>query len=309
MISLLRLRARLAAQVLMTIGLPLCCAAAVAAPAADDEVWKGINSSFNTPLTSFLDGTAEESVSVRASFDLPLKPPSSSPVGSGRQGEPGSSPTVSVGFKYVPLTSWFLAMNFIKFVKPERQFAWHPDFTYAFGYDDWRPYTLSLQYANFGGNRLNPDKSRGEVRTRFSEGTWTLGFKFPMPSALEPYFLLQPDHAVGCNLGLNYTPRYADAATNSTLSGKRTITLGCKYSLPNNWYATMAATHYPNRGQQQPWNGDFTYGFGYFDWRPGSWSIQYNNYSGNRFPWRDRVEGTGRLRDGSLSLSTSRNFL
>ncbi|MEN9627047.1 MAG: hypothetical protein RJA10_273 [Pseudomonadota bacterium] len=290
-------------------GLMLAAAPSGAAPDSNDEIWKGIFSSFDTPLTRFLDGTADESLSLRLSFDLPLKAGSEAPAGSGRQGEPGTSPTVTVGFKYVPLTAWFLSMNFTRYLKPERQFAWHPDFTYVFGYDDWRPYTLSLQYANFGGNRLSPDRSKGEVHTRFNEGTWSLGFKFPMPSVLEPYFLVGQDHVVGCNTAFNYTPRYADLASNSTLRGKRTLSLGCKYGLPNNWYATVAITHHLKASQQQPWNGDYTYGFGYFDWRPGSWSIQYNNYSGNRFPWRKRVDGTGRLRDGSLSLSTSRNFL
>ena len=38
--------------------------------------------------------------------------------------------------------------------------------------------------------------------------------------------------------------------------------------------------YYPFPFQQQPWDPDFTYGFGFFDWHPGSISIQYNKIHG-----------------------------
>jgi hypothetical protein len=48
---------------------------------------------------------------------------------------------------------------------------------------------------------------------------------------------------------------------------------------------------------------------GYFDWHPGTWSVQYNNYSGNRFPWNPKSPQTGRLKDGSISISIGANWL
>ena len=59
---------------------------------------------------------------------------------------------------------------------------------------------------------------------------------------------------------------------------------------------------------QQPWDPDFTYGFGLFDYRSNRVSIQYSNYSGNRFPWRKSKAGTGRFKDGGLLVSWSKGF-
>jgi hypothetical protein len=291
----------------------LACAttatAAMAAPVAENEVWKGVFSSFATPLDSLINGTAEESLSWRASFDLPMAPGSSPGAGAGTSGTASKSATIGLGLKYVPLTSWFFAANFSHYIRPELQKAWNPDFTYAFGYDDWRPYTLSAQYANYGGNRLRPNEAKGEKYTYFQRGTWNVGFKFPLPEMLESVLLRDADDAMGCNTGFNYTPEWVDGATNSTRSAKRTLALGCKYSLKNNLYVNFGLTKFLKKGQQQPFDPDYTYGFGYFDWRPGAWSIQYNNYSGNRFPWKTRSKGTGTFRDGSISISTSGNLL
>ncbi len=71
------------------------------------------------------------------------------------------------------------------------------------------------------------------------------------------------------------------------------------------WYFDVNVFCYPKSGQQQPWDPDYTYGFGFPDWHPGSFSIQYNNYSGNRFSSEDRAENTGKFRDGTITASWS----
>jgi hypothetical protein len=74
------------------------------------------------------------------------------------------------------------------------------------------------------------------------------------------------------------------------------------------WYATSTLNYYPVASQQQPWDPDYTYGFGYFDFHPGKLSVQYNNYSGNRYPWRQRGAHTGTFAWGGLSLSWGYGF-
>jgi hypothetical protein len=66
--------------------------------------------------------------------------------------------------------------------------------------------------------------------------------------------------------------------------------------------------YYPDKTQQQPWNPDYTYGFGFFDWHPGTISVQYNNYSGNRFKLSDRAAGTGHFQNGSISVAWSKSW-
>lgn len=284
-------------------------AAAAQAEAPESEVWKGIASSFSMPLHHFLDGTAQESLNLRLAADLPLDSDATSRPGLRSQGDAPSSPTLRLGLRYVPLTYWFADVNLIKYLRPGQQQPWNPDFTYSFGYDDWHPYTLSLVYSNHGGNRLDPDRARGERVTRFDEGTWSLGFKFPMPEALRPVFLIRERDSIGCQTSLNYARRYTDARSGERLHDKRSLALGCRYSFDNGWHFDFKLLSYPVGRQKQPWDPDFTYGFGYFDWRPGTVSLQYANHSGNRFPGNPRSPGTGRLRDGSLTLSWNTNLL
>ena len=290
----------------------LLASATLAAAEEGDAVQKGIASSFATPLGQLLDGTADESLSVRLAVDVPmvvLQPGSAGAgTGAGRQGTPPSSPTLQLGLKYVPLTSWFLAANFLRYVRPNLQKTWNPDFTYAFGYDDWHPYTFSAQYANYGGNRLQPDSGKGEQRTDFMGGTWNAAFKFPLPESLNDLFLISAENSIGCATGVSLTPRYTDSASNSVRNFKRTAALGCKYSFAGNWYFNFSINKFLVKSQQQPWDPDFTYGFGYSDWRPGTLSVQYNNYSGNRFAWHTPSPGTGRFSNGSITFSTSFAF-
>lgn len=297
----IRRRALLAGAVLVPA---LLSAPVHAEPAPDDEAWKNVFSSFSTPLSKLVDGSAEESLSYRLAFDLPADN-----AGIDLGGGPSKSSTVQLGLKYVPLTSWFVNVNLFKFVQPDLQKPWNPDFAYSFGYDDWRPYTFSAQYSNNGGNRFNPDPSKKERRTDFLSGGLNVSFKFPLPKLLHPLLALDENDTVGCSVGMNLSPRYTDLATNSVQKNKKTLSLGCKYALPSNWYFNFSTTKYLTKTQQQPWDGDYTYGFGYFDWRPGSWSFQYNNYSGNRFPWSEKSPGTGRFKDGSFTVSTSGNLL
>lgn len=188
----------------------------------------------------------------------------------------------------------------------EQQQAWNPDYTYVFGYSDWRPYTLSLVYSNYGGNRFNP--SGEEKTTNFKQGTWSLGWKFPITSPFKDWITFTPDGAIGCQLDFNYTPEYFDLASISYKDAHQTLSLGCKYSIYGNWYVNATAFYYFDKTQQQPWNPDYTYGFGYFDWRPGTITLQYNNYSGNRWRSSERGEDTGRFKDGSITLAYSFAF-
>ena len=96
-----------------------------------------------------------------------------------------------------------------------------------------------------------------------------------------------------------------DVATLSMQDWKQSISLGLKYVIYNWWYANTSLYYYPNPDQKQPWDPDYTYGFGYFDWHPGTISVQYNNYSGNRYPWHRKSPDTGSFKDGAITISWS----
>ena len=100
-------------------------------------------------------------------------------------------------------------------------------------------------------------------------------------------------------------PRYTDFRTGDERAAKKSLSLGCRYTRAEGWFGEFALYAWPSRGQQQPWDPDFTYGFGYEDAGPGRLTVKYNNYSGNRFPGRDRGPGEGTFRSGSVSLTWS----
>lgn len=247
---------------------------------------------------------------LRLALDFPLRTSKSGFKSFGFQGGPAVSPTLQASLQVNPHSYWFGNITFYRYLIGDRQRPWNPDFTYSFGYDDWHPNTFTLIYGNYGGNRLSPERGRliegqREERTRFSQGLWSLGYKFAMPDLLKPVLLFDDTHQLGCIAGANFTRRYTDLKTLSIRSAKKTLSLGCRYSTPSNLYINVTAFYYPDRTQQQPWDPDFTYGFGYFDYRPGTVTVQYNNYSGNRYPSHDLSPNQGRFRNGSISISWS----
>lgn len=282
---------------------------AMAATPDSSPVLDGLRSSFRFPVeelsTRKYDSewrNALSGLSLRLALVHPLKN-GGAPAGNGagRLGERTSGDSLQVALHYSPVSYWFVGLTTVAYRDRAAQKPWDPDYTYSFGYDDWHPYTLSLVYANYGGNRFRPPS--GEPSSRFDEGQWTLGWKFNLPETVEHWVLIGNGDSAGCNASAAVTPRYEDPATLAKKKNKWVLGLGCRYSLSSGWYANFNLLHYTDADQQQPWNPDYTYGFGYFDWRPGSFSLQYNNYSGNRFSPSERGPGTGHFENGSLTLS------
>lgn len=244
-------------------------------------------------------------LTLQLTLDLPLRGGGTASLGAGVQGSTSASPSLQAQLRWVPVPTswWFAQINFFGYMRGDRQQAWHPDFTYGFGYDDWHPGTWSLFYANYTGTRLFPDEAAGEHRFNFPQGQWTLAYRFGLPAALERSLLVGDGDQSTCSAGANLMPRYTEFQTGAIAHRKKWFTLGCRYQRASGWFAELTVFAWPQRSQQQPWDPDFTYGFGYADWRPGSVSVRYNNYSGNRFPGRERGPGEGTFRSGSVSIS------
>jgi hypothetical protein len=234
----------------------------------------------------------------------PLQPGGEKPKpGNGVREATGKSPTIRSTITYNPMTYWFGSVTLTGYYDYDYQADWNGDFSYLFGYDDWHPYTLGFYYSNYGGNRLFP--KRGETLTKFLEGTFNLVWKVPMPKFISEPVLIEKEAIIGCQAGYHLTPQYFDLGELGNKDVKHKLSFGCKYPIIGNWYFTAAAYAYPVPGQQQPWDADYTYGFGYFDWKSGAVSVQYNNYSGNRFPWREQPTDTGKFMSGEVSVSWS----
>ncbi len=277
-------------------------------PTDADLIWEGVTSSFAFPIQELEERDSwYDGLSGNVGFNLPIAQSEAANLPPGSTSGPTNyNTTATLSLKYTIAGSWFVSTSFYHYIDDEQQQAWNPDFTYVFGYSDWRPYTFSLVYSNYGGNRFSPEA--GGNRTEFNQGTWALGWKFPITSPLKDWLSFTEDGAIGCQVDYNLTPEFFDLNSVSYKENHQTVSLGCKYSIFGNWYINGTAFYYFDKSQQQPWNPDYTYGFGYFDWRPGTITLQYNNYSGNRWNKSQRGEGTGRFKDGAITLAFSFSF-
>lgn len=207
-------------------------------------------------------------------------------------GDPTSpSPTLSATLTYVPAPSYFARLSYFHYLDPSAQRPWHPDFAYSFGYDNWRPNTFSFSYSNFGANRLSPDDD--EEFTDFWAGGLSLGYKFSVDDPLAA--LIDGNRNLGCNTSLGMAPIGGPVKT--------TISFSCRYGIWKGLYINGGAKFYPVKDQQQPWDPDYVYGFGYSGLGHKDVSIAYNNYAAKRWPWRQQPESSGGFLDGSVSLS------
>lgn len=274
----------------------------------DDQVPAGIASSFALPTEELLlrkhDDTIAnvlDGLTITPSISLPFN---AHPLGGRDTGSlTGGSPTASLSLRYQPVGYWFVQATLFAYLDPKHRAAWNPDFTYSFGYEDWHPYTLSLVYSNYANNRFSPHE--GDPVSPVDHGTISLGWKAPLPRSLGRLFLIDQKRTIDCRIGLNVTPRY-DRSDGTTGSWKTSANFGCRYPVSQRIYVDVNVFAYGSG--QQPWDPDFTYSFGLFDYRSNRFSIQYANYSGNRFPGRTRSPNSGRFIDGGISLSWNHGF-
>jgi hypothetical protein len=197
------------------------------------------------------------------------------------------------------MTHWYAKLDAYYYF--DEQQPWEGDFSYSFGYEDWTPYTLSVVYENQMANRFRPDRAAGEYFTHYLEGYYTFGWKFLLADTLAKPMLLDLKQNILCRAAYVFTPRYSDTLGNLH-KHKQAWSLNCNYPIYDAWYFSVNLFYYPDPGQQQPWDADYTYEFGYAGWLPGGFSLQYKNYAGNRYPWND-TPGSGGFSSGGLYVS------
>ena len=273
-----------------------------------ENIWNNMKTSFEVPWEDFFKQNQIDKLSGSLHVSYPLSKVASEPAnGNASQGIPLSSAVVSVSLSYTPISHWFISFSAMRYFIPQEQRSWNPDFTYSFGYNDWHPYTFSFVYSNFGGNRFAPNLAAGEAVTHFLEGNFSLGWKFPSAKLIEYLCVVHPSGGIGHSVHLNIHPQYrVQGAKHGELGAwKTSASFSTKYTIYEQIYLNFTLFWYPIPGQQQPWDPDFTYGIGFFDWHPYTISLQYNNHVGGRFPWNPATITSRGLLDGTLSLSWS----
>lgn len=192
-----------------------------------------------------------------------------------------------------------LNTTFYKNFNKEAIQPWTSDFTYSLGWYNWRPGTFSFGYENYENNKY--DDKLTYLGEKFLRGSFFISYQF-VHHPLRIFFhkKIQPKMTffnklkidstsrLGFSYFVRYAPTYRDInqlVKGGIFSGKPTVGLSSRYTIARGIYIEGALNFYMNQKQKQPWDPDFTYGLGYFDWRPFRASFTYGSYVINRFPW------------------------
>ncbi len=166
----------------------------------------------------------------------------------------GDKPFGKLNLSWAPKTNWF--------VRGSAKYDSEQGFTYSWGmgYSDWRPGTTSAQLNNWG-----PIKP--------GEGLDLSNAVFSISHKVGAEWLKK--NKLSLALGLS-KPLSGDLSVNATLQWN---------PIPN-WYFRTTAIQKLAGGPTK-----WSYGFGHFNWRPGTWRLEYANYADNRYPFDNFHEG------------------
>lgn len=278
---------------LTTLGLPM-------AHAAGDTKQKPIVNVFTTPWSRLFSGS-EASFSTALTYSVPLERSAITLPTSRETSETREmlNHRALLSMQYSPLSNFFANTTVNVPLQEVNKYATR--FSYSFGYDDWRPNTFSFIYSNYAeDNHFFPQK--GKQITEFETGAFTGAYKFELPEGIEKHLLINKDDNIGCQVGYTYSYRYYDSVSDATKRHKNVLLASCGYTLKGRYFLRFSSFYYPEKAQQQPWNSDYTYSFGYISgYKPGAISIRYDNYSGTRYPWKSN--STANFRSGTVSIS------
>lgn len=182
----------------------------------------------------------------------------------------------------------------------DKKADFQPDFTYKLGWISYDPNSFSLFYENFDANRFNPDD--GERVSRIERGQLVVGYRFRIDDEITQKWTGLDNH-MNCDAETRWIPRFTDLnATDVTGNHKVVLSMDCKYKIMGGLFVRGEALIYPIKGQQQVFDPDFTYGFGYDTDQRNSLALEYENFTPNRYPGHD-LDGEGSFKDGVWKLT------
>lgn len=181
--------------------------------------------------------------------------------------------------------------TFYKDFNPRASARWTSNYTYSLARYNWKPNRFNYGYENYLNNRYSDNiEQMGE---KFMEGYYFISYSHNS-TYTEKKIRSDSTKKNTINFKFTYFARYAIKYRDNNQvihgglgSGKPTIGAGLRMTLFWNIYAESAVYYYFPAAfeKQQPWDPDFTYGFGYFDWRSFRCSLTYGNWAVNRFSW------------------------
>jgi hypothetical protein len=178
---------------------------------------------------------------------------------------------------------------------------WLSNLYYSLGNYNWRNKTFSYGYENYQPNRFDGTYNWLDNMKR---GFFFVSYNYYLLSDRSSMMLDETSQiylSPFVRYQLEYTDRYGEKVLGNN---KFTIGMASRYVIWHNIYVEGAVYFYPNQESKVPWDPDFTYGFGYFDWRSFKVNFSYGNWIANRFPWNDK-EMKNDFSNGDIKLTFS----
>ena len=192
--------------------------------------------------------------------------------------------------------------TFFKNFNSEASARWISDYTYSIGRYTWKPNKFNYGYENYGNNKYSDNFKI--FTERFLEGYYFLSYSHNLSKSLTDKIKLDSTTNVKFTYFARYAIKYRDEYNilhGGLFQGKPTIGAGIRLTLFWDIYAEAATYfYYKPSVQQQFWDPDYSYGFGYFNYRSFRCSLTYGNWVINRFPWNKSTRPEYGFLDGNF---------
>ena len=199
----------------------------------------------------------------------------------------------------------FFTSTFYKDFNPKANPGWVSDYGYSLGRYNWRPRKINFGYENYVNNKYS---DTGKERwSKFLQGYYYMSIGTPLRTRTRLDSIL----SIGASAYARYAIRYLDdqeVERGSLLHGKPTFGASVRYAFQKvikGFYVEFTPMIYLSKKHKQPWDPDYTYGFGYFDWRSFRISLTYGNYAINRYPWNEQKFPDHGFLDGNFKVTAN----
>jgi len=184
---------------------------------------------------------------------------------------------------------------------------WLSNLYYSIGNYNWKNKSFAYGYENYQPNRFDGSYNFFDNMKR---GFFFVSYNYYLLNQDDKFsgsrhFILDGTSQIYFSPFVRYQLEYTDRYGTNVL-GNNKVTLGAsaRYVIWRNFYIEGAAYYYPTEKSKMPWDPDFTYGFGYFDWRSFKLNFSYGNWIANRFPG-NKKEMKNDFTNGEFKLSFS----
>jgi len=179
---------------------------------------------------------------------------------------------------------------------------WISDYTYSIGRYNWRPRKFNYGYENYVNNKYTDNIAT--FAQKFTEGYYFLSYNYVFPERITKKVMLDSTTNIRITPFARFALRYRDENENVHYEGKPTIGVGSRITVYRNFYLEGGLYYYfQPLFRQLPWDPDYTFGFGHYNWRSFRLSVTYGNWAINRFPGKEKTYEDYGILDGVLKVT------